>query len=170
MRCRCAAKQHAHALHTQALCACTPSASTCTPTLLHCSNPCCTPHHTTSQVFIQAPTDLDAAADALRRLADELDGVAWMPGLAWLGAGGLMRRPGGRRPAVRQALGSHWPAPLTLGFEAEEVEELCAVPRGFVCPITQTIMTQPALLISSSISVPATYEKAAITRWLQESR
>ena len=44
------------------------------------------------------------------------------------------------------------------------------VPRGFICPLTLDIMTQPALLISSNIAVPSSYEKEAISRWLAESR
>ena len=44
------------------------------------------------------------------------------------------------------------------------------VPRGFICPLTLDIMTQPALLISSNIAVPSSYESKAISRWLAESR
>lgn len=34
----------------------------------------------------------------------------------------------------------------------------------------QDIMKLPALLISSTVAVPATYDRDAIARWLEDSR
>jgi hypothetical protein len=61
---------------------------------------------------------------------------------------------------------------LQIDFDVEDLRgELgIDVPRGFVCPLTLDIMKQPALLISSNIAVPSSYEKEAISTWLQESR
>jgi hypothetical protein len=69
-------------------------------------------------------------------------------------------------------MGQHWPAPLVLPFDAEQLQSELGleVPRGFVCPITQDIMRLPALLISSSVAVPATYDRDAISRWLEGNR
>jgi hypothetical protein len=44
------------------------------------------------------------------------------------------------------------------------------VPRGFVCPITQAIMRQPALLLHDATVTPSTYDKEAISQWLAEHR
>ncbi|KAF8055582.1 hypothetical protein HT031_006701 [Scenedesmus sp. PABB004] len=118
-----------------------------------------------AQVFIPAATDLPAAADALRALADDLEGLAGAGGaaLGWL-AGGAPR------PAARAALGEHWPPPLEVPFDVDELGPGDAVPRGFICAITQDLMRQPALLISSTMPVPASYERDAIARWLEGSR
>jgi hypothetical protein len=69
-------------------------------------------------------------------------------------------------------LGTHWPAPLELDFDIDDVRDELGieVPRGFVCPLTLDIMKQPALLLSSNIAVPSSYEKEAITRWLADNR
>lgn len=62
-----------------------------------------------------------------------------------------------------------WPAPLAI---SEEVDDLpnSEVPRGFLCPITQAIMRQPALLLHDATVTPSTYEKEAISQWLAEHR
>lgn len=62
-----------------------------------------------------------------------------------------------------------WPEPLAI---SEEVDELpnSEVPRGFLCPITQAIMRQPALLLHDATVTPSTYEKEAISQWLAEHR
>jgi hypothetical protein len=119
-----------------------------------------------AQVFIQAPADMGQAAEALRTLADELEQLGVNAPLGGTSGGAVARR------RVRQLLGQHWPAPLVLPFEAEQLQaELgLEVPRGFVCPITQDIMRLPALLISSSVAVPATYDRDAISRWLENNR
>lgn len=64
------------------------------------------------------------------------------------------------------------PPPLQINLDMDEVRDELGVevPRGMVCPLTLDIMTQPALLISSNVAVPSSYEKEAITRWLQENR
>ena len=96
------------------------------------------------------------AADAFRVLADQME--HYIPGGP---LGNMLRHV--------KVLGGHWPAPLEI---PRVVEDLVPgqVPRGFVCPITQDIMKQPALLIAGSVQVPATYDKEAIEQWLQGSR
>ncbi|KAF6258170.1 hypothetical protein COO60DRAFT_1143533 [Scenedesmus sp. NREL 46B-D3] len=123
-----------------------------------------------AQVFIQAPADMGQAAEALRSLADELEQLGVHPPVDGWGTAALGGAGGRRR--VRQLLGQHWPAPLVLPFESEQLQaELgLEVPRGFVCPITQDIMRLPALLISSTVAVPATYDRDAISRWLEGNR
>jgi len=88
-----------------------------------------------AQVFIQAPGDMGQAAEALRTLADELEQLGVNPG-GWFGGAGA-RRSGARRQL--QALGSHWPSPLEVPFDVEDLQSELGleVPRGFVCPITQ---------------------------------
>lgn len=85
-----------------------------------------------AQVFIQAPADMGQAAEALRSLADELEQLGMHPL-------GLVAGRGGQRARGVQVLGQHWPAPLNLPFEAEDVQSELGVevPRGFICPITQ---------------------------------
>lgn len=128
-----------------------------------------------AQVFLQAPGDIGQAAEALRNLADELENLAHQP-FGFMGAlgglGNLLYPNSARRRARVQMLGEHWPGPLTIPFDTEDVQSELGVevPRGFICPITQDIMRLPALLISSSVAVPATYDKDAITRWLEHSR
>uniref|UniRef100_A0A383VX39 U-box domain-containing protein n=1 Tax=Tetradesmus obliquus TaxID=3088 RepID=A0A383VX39_TETOB len=119
-----------------------------------------------AQVFIQAPADMGQAAEALRTLADELEQLGVHPPVGGWGGGGVQRR------RVRQLMGQHWPVPLALPFDAETLQAELGqeVPRGFVCPITQDIMQLPALLLSSSVAVPATYDRDAISRWLEDSR
>lgn len=119
-----------------------------------------------AQVFIQAPADMGQAAEALRTLADELEQLGVHPPVGGWGGGGVQRR------RVRQLMGQHWPVPLALPFDAETLQAELGqeVPRGFVCPITQDIMVLPALLLSSSVAVPATYDRDAISRWLEDSR
>jgi hypothetical protein len=119
-----------------------------------------------AQVFIQAPADMGQAAEALRTLADELEQLGVHPPMVGWGSTAVQRR------RVRQLMGQHWPAPLVLPFEAEQLQSELGleVPRGFVCPITQDIMRLPALLISSSVAVPATYDRDAISRWLENNR
>ena len=96
------------------------------------------PNRVQAQVFIQAPADMGQAAQALRTLADELEQFA-----AGGGGGG---HGAGRGARVAQPLGHHWPQPLVLPVEPEVIaaELGCDVPRGFVCPITQEVMRQPA--------------------------
>lgn len=118
--------------------------------------------------------DVGHTADALRALADELENLDG-------GAGGLLHQQpmlmGGRLLLPRQQqrgprLGQHWPAALQIDFDIDDVRDELGmeVPRGFVCPLTLDIMKQPALLISSNIAVPSSYEKEAISRWLEDSR
>ncbi|GIL78387.1 hypothetical protein Vretifemale_7799 [Volvox reticuliferus] len=62
-----------------------------------------------------------------------------------------------------------WPPPLDLPAEALNWND--AVPHGFLCPITHSIMTQPALLVSPQLSEASpTYELSAIRQWLQTNR
>jgi hypothetical protein len=72
-------------------------------------------------------------------------------------------------PARKVATMGPWPAPLTI---AEDVDDMpnSDVPRGFVCPITQAIMRQPALLLHDATVTPSTYDKEAISQWLAEHR
>jgi hypothetical protein len=126
-----------------------------------------------AQVFIQAPADMGQAAEALRTLADELEQLGVHPPLGGWGVGAIGGGDGvGRSRRMRQLMGQHWPAPLVLPFDAEQLQSELGleVPRGFVCPITQDIMRLPALLISSSVAVPATYDRDAISRWLEGNR
>lgn len=62
-----------------------------------------------------------------------------------------------------------WPTALQV---PECIDELDGdlVPRGFICPITQMVMRQPAMLISADIETPATYERQAIQDWLRSNR
>ncbi|KXZ47619.1 hypothetical protein GPECTOR_34g778 [Gonium pectorale] len=62
-----------------------------------------------------------------------------------------------------------WPPPLQLPPESHGWSE--AVPHGFLCPITHSLMTQPALLVSPQLSEASpTYELSAIRQWLQSNR
>ena len=116
--------------------------------------------------------NVNHTADALRALADELenmDGPAQHHPQVPVFMGGrllLPRAPRGPR------LGQHWPSPLQIGFDIDDVRDELGieVPRGFICPLTLDIMKQPALLISSNIAVPSSYEKEAICSWLEDSR
>ncbi|GFR44594.1 hypothetical protein Agub_g5872, partial [Astrephomene gubernaculifera] len=85
------------------------------------------------------------------------------------------------RGAADLLLLGRWPPPLQLPPEAqawgggccEEEEEGGgpAVPHGFLCPITHTLMSQPALLVSPQLSEASpTYELSAIRQWLRNSR
>jgi hypothetical protein len=47
----------------------------------------------------------------------------------------------------------------------EHIEELCSVPHYFVCPITHSIMQEPAVTVTG-----ATYERVAILEWLKAQR
>jgi hypothetical protein len=124
-----------------------------------------------AQVFIQAPADMGQAAEALRTLADELEQLGVHPPMGGWGAAAI-GGGGSRSRRMRQLLGQHWPSPLALPFDAEQLQSELGleVPRGFVCPITQDIMRLPALLISSNVAVPATYDRDAISRWLEGNR
>ncbi|GBF88048.1 hypothetical protein Rsub_00760 [Raphidocelis subcapitata] len=74
-------------------------------------------------------------------------------------------------PVARLRLPSEqrWPAELSVPECVDELDS-DAVPRGFVCPITQMVMRQPAMLISTEIETPATYERSAIQDWLRSNR
>uniref|UniRef100_A0A383VPS3 U-box domain-containing protein n=1 Tax=Tetradesmus obliquus TaxID=3088 RepID=A0A383VPS3_TETOB len=72
------------------------------------------------------------------------------------GGGGWGRRAGSTQEAV------HWPKPLQV---PEAVEEACSVPHFFICPITHSIMLEPAVTSSG-----ATYERAAIMEWLRAQK
>ncbi|GLC36675.1 hypothetical protein PLESTB_000129100 [Pleodorina starrii] len=62
-----------------------------------------------------------------------------------------------------------WPPPLELPAEALGWCE--SVPHGFLCPITHSLMTQPALLVSPQLSEASpTYELSAIRQWLRSNR
>ncbi|GLI66432.1 hypothetical protein VaNZ11_010230 [Volvox africanus] len=62
-----------------------------------------------------------------------------------------------------------WPPPLDLPAEVLNWND--AVPHGFLCPITHSIMTQPALLVSPQLSEASpTYELSAIRQWLKTNR
>ncbi|KAG2485561.1 hypothetical protein HYH03_015726 [Edaphochlamys debaryana] len=73
-----------------------------------------------------------------------------------------------------------WPPPLELPAEATAWAEgegpdgpdgVDGVPHGFLCPITHSIMTQPALLVSPQLSEASpTYELSAIRQWLRSNR
>ncbi len=61
-----------------------------------------------------------------------------------------------------------WPPPLQLPAEAQAWSD---VPHGFLCPITHSIMAQPALLVSPQLAEAApTYELSAIRTWLRGNR
>jgi hypothetical protein len=47
----------------------------------------------------------------------------------------------------------------------EPVEEACSVPHYFICPITHSIMLEPAVTSSG-----ATYERSAIMEWLRAQK
>ena len=54
----------------------------------------------------------------------------------------------------------HWPGPIVLPGDFDDAD----APDALVCPITQCLMTEPALVVSSG----RTYERAAIVRWIQQ--
>ena len=54
----------------------------------------------------------------------------------------------------------HWPGPFVIPQGLDE----SGAPDALVCPITQCLMTEPALLTSSG----RTYERSAIARWIRE--
>eukprot|EP00879_Flechtneria_rotunda_P000417 GHRR01000511.1.p1 GENE.GHRR01000511.1~~GHRR01000511.1.p1 ORF type:complete len:876 (+),score=322.05 GHRR01000511.1:263-2890(+) len=58
-----------------------------------------------------------------------------------------------------------WPEPLKIPEQVDDLP-LSEVPRGFICPITQAIMRQPALLLHDRTIAPSTYDKDAIAQWL----
>jgi hypothetical protein len=72
-------------------------------------------------------------------------------------------------PARQVATMGPWPAPLSISDEVDDMPN-SDVPRGFVCPITQAIMRQPALLLHDATVTPSTYDKEAISQWLAEHR
>lgn len=74
------------------------------------------------------------------------------------------------KPPQRQvATVGPWPAPLPVPDEVDDLP-VSEVPRGFICPITQAIMRQPALLLHDATVTPSTYDKEAISQWLREHR
>ena len=54
----------------------------------------------------------------------------------------------------------HWPGPIVLPPDFDDA----GAPDPLLCPITQCLMTEPALVVSSG----RTYERAAIVRWISE--
>uniref|UniRef100_A0A7S0NHT5 U-box domain-containing protein n=1 Tax=Micromonas pusilla TaxID=38833 RepID=A0A7S0NHT5_MICPS len=54
----------------------------------------------------------------------------------------------------------HWPGPIVLPRDFDDAD----APDALVCPITQCLMTEPALVVSSG----RTYERAAIVRWIHQ--
>ena len=54
----------------------------------------------------------------------------------------------------------HWPGPIVLPGDFDDTD----APDALVCPITQCVMTEPALVVSSG----RTYERAAIVRWIHQ--
>ncbi|KAF6248449.1 hypothetical protein COO60DRAFT_1707039 [Scenedesmus sp. NREL 46B-D3] len=75
----------------------------------------------------------------------------------------VLDRPAGRQVATM----GPWPAPLSISEEVDGMPN-SDVPRGFLCPITQAIMRQPALLLHDATVTPSTYDKEAISQWLSE--
>jgi len=71
------------------------------------------------------------------------------------------------RPPV--AVIGPWPAPLVIPEAVDDLSN-ADVPRGFICPITQSIMRQPALLLHDGTVTPSTYDKEAIQQWLAQHR
>eukprot|EP00775_Hariotina_reticulata_P005681 gene5681-5919_t len=71
------------------------------------------------------------------------------------------------RPPV--AVIGPWPAPLAIPEAIDDLSN-ADVPRGFICPITQSIMRQPALLLHDGTVTPSTYDKEAIQQWLASHR
>ena len=55
---------------------------------------------------------------------------------------------------------SRWPAPILLPDGLDD----CDAPDALVCPITQELMTEPALVTTSG----RTFQRDAITRWVNE--
>lgn len=54
----------------------------------------------------------------------------------------------------------HWPAPVAVPPELEDGD----APDWLLCPITQCLMTEPAIVTSSG----RTYERSAVSRWVTE--
>ena len=59
------------------------------------------------------------------------------------------------------APGSRWPAPILLPSDLDDTD----APDALVCPITQELMTEPALVITTG----RTFQRDAITRWISEN-
>jgi len=55
---------------------------------------------------------------------------------------------------------SRWPAPVLLPDDLDDTN----APDALVCPITQELMTEPALVTTNG----RTYQREAITRWVRE--
>lgn len=81
----------------------------------------------------------------------------------------LAQQPLDKPPPRQVATIGPWPAPLAVPDEVDDLPT-ADVPRGFICPITQSIMRQPALLLHDATVTPSTYDKEAITHWLSEQR
>ncbi len=58
----------------------------------------------------------------------------------------------------KPALEVHWPPPVSIPDEVQDVDD---PPRAFICPITHSIMSEPAVTATG-----ASYERSAITEWL----
>ncbi|KAF8062902.1 PUB35 [Scenedesmus sp. PABB004] len=105
----------------------------------------------------EAPAGAPAGAGA----AGAVDAMAALVGAG--GAGGVWGAvAAAAAPAPAASATPHWPKPLQV---PEAVEESCVVPSYFVCPITHSVMTEPAVTATG-----ATYERAAIVEWLRSQR
>lgn len=127
--------------------------------------------------------DEGRTADALRALADDLvnqEAQAGGRGVLRLRLGRVRRfvlqpRPNGATSttaanhSLRQS--QHWPAALQFDFDVGDVRDELGleVLRGFVCPLTLDLVRQPAMLLSSNVTMPSSYDKEAICTWLADN-